>query len=181
MKIYNHVTTCLTLLGLLIGSTPVSLFAAPVDKDTKATSATLLCGGHHTYDEDATGAMVPTRISNWSFRNYNDSASIQIDRIRIYDAQGALIRDEMPPTASSNGVDPSNLGPHSTILFKSIHIFDPSNTPTYLPLQFVLDWSSVSGKKVLTLDGYVVRGNAWGGSAFTFDCRTVKSKKIKEN
>ena len=182
MKTYTNVTASLALLGFLLGSTPTYLYAAPADKDAEATSATLLCGGAH----QQAGASGPiTKSSSWSFRNYNDSASIQIDRIRIYDRDGVKLHDAMPPAASSsNGVDPSNVGPHSTIAFGSKILHNPiPRLNLKNPLQFVLDWSSVSGNKVLTLDGYVVRrdgtidGTPLG--IFTFDCRTINVKKGK--
>ena len=181
MKTYSHITASLTLLGFLLGSTPAYLYAAPADKDAEGTSATLLCGGAHRAEDPGTGAVL-TKTSSWSFRNYNDSASIKIDRIRIYDGNGALLHDAMPPTTSSNGIDPSNVGPHSTINFGSNSFF--GNTSPKRPFQFVLDCSSVSGNKVLTLDGYVLRrDNTPAGTPlgiFTFDCRTINViKKVK--
>ena len=181
MKTYTHITASLTLLGFLLGSTPAYLYAAPSDGDTKSTSATLLCGGAHRVEDDGTGATVTIKSSSWSFRNYNDSNSIQVDRIRVYDRNGVLLHDDMPPIASGNGVDPSNVGPHTTIVFGSNFLLGTTNPLP--PLQFVLDWSSVSGDKVLTVDGYVVRGNGTpdGASAgfFTFDCRTINIQKGK--
>ena len=182
MKTYSHITASLTLFGFLLGSTPAYLYAAPADKDAEGASATLLCGGAHRVEDDGTGGTVLTKTSSWSFRNYNDSASIKIDRIRIYDGYGDLLHDAMPPTTSSNGIDPSNVEPHSTINFGSNSFFGATSPKR--PFQFVLDWSSVSGDKVLTLDGYVIRrdgtpdGTPFG--IFTFDCRTINViKKVK--
>jgi len=191
MKTYSHITASLTLLGFLLGSTPAYLYAAPADEDTEGTSATLLCGGasrmEEVVEEDGTptGETVVTKASSWSFRNYNDSDFIRIDRIRIYDRDGVKLHDAMPPAASSsNGVDPSNVGPHSTIAFGSKILHNPiPRLNLKNPLQFVLDWSLVSGNKVLTLDGYVVRrdgtidGTPLG--IFTFDCRTINVAKGK--
>ena len=175
MKTYSHITASLTLLGFLLGSTPAYLYAAPADEDTEGTSATLLFGGASRLEDD----KVTTKSSSWSFRNYNDSAFIQIDRIRIYGGFGTLLHDAKPPIASSNGVVPSAVGPHSTIVFGSQDLL--SDMKPKPPLQFVLDWSSVSGNKVLTLDGYVVRRDgAPDGTPlgiFTFDCRTINVKK----
>ena len=184
MKTYTNITASLALLGFLLGSTPTYLYAAPADKDAEATSATLLCGGASRVENVGTEIdpiLVTTKSSSWSFRNYNDSASIQIDRIRIYDRDGVSLYDMMPPPACKVGDDPTNVKPHSTITFGPNCLLGTTNPRT--PLQFVLDWSSVSGNKVLTLDGYVVRrdgtidGTPLG--IFTFDCRTVNVKKGK--
>jgi len=174
MKTYRHITAYLALLGFLLGSAPAYLYAAPADGDTKSRSATLLCGGAHRVEDDG----IVRKSSSWSFRNYNDSDSIRVDRIRIYDGNGILLHYAEPPPASGNGVDPSNVGPHSTIVFGSNFLLELQPKPK-APLQFVLDWSSKYGKKVRTLDGYVVRRDALTSGEpagiFTFDCRTINA------
>ena len=179
MKTYSYITASLTLLGFLLGSTPAYLYAAPADKDSKSAAATLLCFGAYKVQDDGTGTAttVQTRGGSWSFKNYNDSSSIQIDRIRIFDRDGVSLLDEMPPTGSSNGVDPSNVGPHSTITFGAHPLLGETHPEPVLPLQFILDWSSVSGKRVLTLDGTALRKfNRFDGTPeglSIVDCRTI--------
>lgn len=161
MKIHRYITASLVLFGFLLGIAPTYTYAAPSDGDSRTSSATLLCGGAHKVEEDGT----VTRTSSWSFRNYNDSASITIDHIRIYDGNGDLIHEEMP-----NEI----VVPNSTAIFSSKVVEAVGRVN---PLQFILDWSSVSGKKVLTLDGYVVRWNGLPDGTpvgiFTFNCRTI--------
>jgi len=177
MKTYSYITASLTLLGFLLGSTPAYLYAAPADKDSKSAAATLLCFGAYKVQDDGTGTTVQTRGGSWSFKNYNDSSSIQIDRIRIFDRDGVSLLDEMPPTESTNNVDPSNVGPYSTITFGAHPLLGETHPEPVLPLQFILDWSSVSGKRVLTLDGTALRkfnrldGTSEGLSIV--DCRTI--------
>ena len=171
MKTCRYFALHLPIIALLLGGAPAYLYAAPADRGLESTSATLLCGGHSRVEVDGTA----TTQSNWVFRNYDDTGSIQIDRIRIYDRDGASLYDAMPPTASSNGVDPSNVGPHSTIAFHSGSLLGATYPRPNNPLQFVLDWSSATQKRVLTLDGFVVRTNVTG--IFTFDCRTIDATK----
>lgn len=90
----------------------------------------------------------------------------------------------MPPTAHIANNDPSNVGPHNSISFSSNLILGVTHPDPNRLLQFILDWSSVSGKKVLTLDGYVIRDNRLPDGTprgfFTFDYRTI-NEKVRSN
>lgn len=73
---------------------------------------TLACGGNYS----------SIQSSNWTFRNFNESASITITRMRFFDAQGTTIFDSLGSglPATSNGVlGPENsvLGPHQSAQF----------------------------------------------------------------
>ena len=154
------------------------VYGSPGGMPVTTESGILLCGGNN-------GGALRTI---WTLRNFDNKNSINIDRIRIYGANGTAIVDvpwsEVPPSNNFNPLPTPDyaavIGPNQTFLFASDKLemeFPALASVSALenrPLQFLVVWSA--GKKTLDLDGVtIIEKNLSTGTARTANkCRMVK-------
>ena len=164
------------VVALFVGTLAL-VFSATIQAEElpKSSDGTVLCAGKYEYRENPPNLGRPRHTTIWNFRNFNDVDSIIIERIRLYDATGALRFDSdtdggLPPDRNGNLLPGNVLGPHQSVQFTSDTLVlsndpaasIPSETffpilidQTKNPVQFVLDWSAP--RKNLALDGTTVR------------------------
>lgn len=145
------------------------LQAAPADQGSMAKKGSLACPGNHSNQENGNLRL----WTAWILRNYDDEQSIQVDNIRVLDAQGTVIKSNPLPF---NNVT-YTIGPGQTLMFNSRNMgIESINVSTDRPLQFHVDWSAK--KKALTLEGTTVLTTLLNDGTTPFGrhavhCRTI--------
>jgi hypothetical protein len=120
-----------------------------------ARQGTLRCGGNNFLRLGGT----EIQFASWVFRNFDSTQDITLNRLRVFDANGAVLYDSatstLPPSDEGN-IGPGNnvLGPNQTAQFDS-NTFLPFLPQATRPIQLELQWSSA--RAALTLDGITVR------------------------
>lgn len=110
----------------------------------KAVSGTLACGGNQLIRNGGT----EFHQTNYVFRNFNSFESIDINRIRVYDANGSLLSDysgaALPDfTNSVLGPLDNSLQPYQTAQLGTRSFFgDLGLSKSQRPLQVLIDWSA---------------------------------------
>lgn len=135
--------------------TPVLAMAGHADKTDRGVAGSVSCGGNALFRMGGTEAHRSTMI----LRNFSDSDSISLDRVRVYDATGALIFDSnasgMPPFVNNVLSSSDNmLNPRQSAQL-NLADFIPAQGKDTRPLQTVFDWSAT--EPTLTLDIVHVR------------------------
>ena len=144
-------STC--VLATVIAIFGFSSALAMADNIEGARNGRIGCGGTLT---------AQSQLSIWDIRNFSDTTAIRIDRMRIFDALGAVRFD-----SRSSGLPVSLNG----VLGAGDDLLEPSQTVTYntdsfqqqgivvvgmpVPFQFVIDWSA--SEKVAPLAGSLTR------------------------
>jgi len=121
-------------VSLWIASPPA--FAQELER---GRGGTLACGGTHGFQ---LGGNEIT-FTNYNFRNFNESTTITIDSITIYDADGTVLRnmpaaDPFPPGFNNN------LRPHQSSTLSTFDIFGnaPGTAPATTAFQTIVQWSA---------------------------------------
>ncbi|MDH3596603.1 MAG: hypothetical protein OEM93_17310 [Rhodospirillales bacterium] len=140
----------------------VLVTSAQAQQLPKARNGTLFCGG--SYNFEGNDLSKPVNMVTWNLRNYNGNRTILIDRIRLYDATGAVLFDSdtdgLPADRRDilGGPDNNQLGPYQTVQFRSDDLVDgtfPFVPGSRRPIQFVVDWSA--DRRAIVLDGSQIR------------------------
>lgn len=149
------ITTSKTIAAAIVTGlmfSPAIAFAGNGDRDARGFGGTVSCGGQHFNRLGGTEA----HRTNYIIRNYNEHADINLDRVRVFDANGNVLFDSditgMP--VFFNGVlsaSDTSLNPHQTAQLRTNELLG-SNFLGQLdrPIQVIFDWSAQ--KKVLTLE-----------------------------
>lgn len=123
---------------------------------TTARQGVVRCGGSNFLNLGGTEIHTAT----YDLRNFDSANPIVIDRLRIFDATGAVLRDSansaLPP--SDNGIlGPANntLNPNQTATYSTANLV-PFQGPTTHALQMEIEWSARRGA-ALSLDVITVR------------------------
>lgn len=131
--------------------------AAASDSARTGIEGSVTCGGAYYIRNGGT----EIQRSTYLLRNVSDAGSININRVRVYDAKGSTIFDSdvsgIP--ASYNGVmgpADSTIEPRQTANLRLEDII-PTQGRFTRPLQTVIDWSA--DERVLTLEVGHVRTN----------------------
>lgn len=139
--------------AILLSAFALALIACNAQAGTrKAISGVLACGGNQLIRYGGS----EFHKTNYVLRNYNALESIDIDRIRVYDATGNLISD-FPGTALPRftnkvlGPTDNSLQPMQTAQFGTEAFFGDSGlAKTARPLQVLIDWSAATLVKPLS-------------------------------
>jgi len=100
------------------------------------------CGGQYVGNTQAT---------NWTLRNWNEDATITLERVRFYDAQGQLLYDSAVsgiPVTDNTVLGPTDntLEAHQTTIFSTDQLQAVGVLPPLAfnqrPMQLVVDWSA---------------------------------------
>jgi len=153
-------------------------FATSSDASKKARGGTVICSGNFNTASNTRG--------RWILHNISQTKSLNLDRMRVYNATGALIYDSNVngPAPSSTGVAFGLIGPLQTIMFRTETLVTagllPGNLPsTERPTKTIFDWSSHSGARMLT--PYVLLTRPGPGSArHARDCRSVSFRQKRK-
>ncbi len=141
----------------------------------KARAGTLYCGGNYSADNE----------SRWVLRNYNEFLAIFVERVRFFDASGAVIYDSAVsglPVSDNALLGPGDnrLDAHESTRYRSEDLVTSGVLMPLpgdqRPIQLVIDWFA-SGRGV-PLDGSLVRRrfavNGGEIGRHQYDCRFVK-------
>lgn len=165
----------LTVILILMTFTGVA-HATSSDRSAVAKAGTVVCSGNFR----------GRHSSRWIIHNVNDVASIRLDRMRVYTAGGTNVYDSLTDgLAPSATVVPFGvIGPYQTLSFKSGDLIGVGLLPGSLPgnerpVKTIFDWSSTSGKKVLTPYVLLTRNSVSvdGETRHARDCRSISTKK----
>jgi len=142
----NKYNKFLTLsLATLLSATPLFATASPADKNKRAVSGTIACGGNHFSrlgrTEDQSTAYI--------FRNYDASLPVNINRLAIYDATGTIIADfdgaSLPVSFNRIfGGGDNSIEPFQTILYLSADLIGAPLSRNKRPISVQIDWSADS-------------------------------------
>ena len=186
-------------LGLisLLATTPLFATASPTEQDDRAVSGTIVCGGNHA---DRLGGTEAQRTS-YVWRNYNDSLSININRLTIYDANGVVLVDHDATTLPTafNGViggGDNTLEPFQTALYRSADLLGAPLTRNNRPITTRIEWSAES-KALIPEMGWVrtarrqeisfdefgnqIRRSREDRARHAFHCRSVEANKGRKH
>lgn len=112
--------------------------------DSLAREGSVGCGGNHFLRVGNT----ELQTSFYDLRNFNDGTALSIDRIRFYDATGALVQDFVAPNLPpflNNVLGPGNnlLQPHQTAQLSAQDVFGTNFFANdERPLQLIVNWSA---------------------------------------
>ncbi len=129
--------------------------AARGEGSTTAKQGVVRCGGNHFLRLGGSESHTATYV----IRNFDAINPIVINRLRFFDATGAILFD-----STSGGLPPSDngiLGPTNNTLTANQSVFYqtedilPFLAPANRPIQLEIEWSSA--QKALTLDAITVR------------------------
>jgi hypothetical protein len=176
--------TASVLLAAALSSFAYTAHADRSEGATTARQGTLRCGGNNFLRLGGT----EIQRTSWVFRNFDSSQSIRIDRLRVFDANGASLFDSASstlPQSEAGNIGPGNnlLGPNQTVQWNSEDII-PFLPPPDRPVQLELQWSSQ--QKALTLDGITARISRQRDSStgeqlaerarHAIECRTIATR-----
>ena len=165
-------------------------FVGPTRADTAEGAATarqgvVMCGGSNHLRLSGT----EEHATRYVLRNFDSTNPIIIERMRFFDASGAILFDSdvlgLLPESFNRILGPANktLGPDQSAHFQSENIL-PFLLPDKRPIQLEIEWSS--GRAALTLDvsfTRVTRRRDLAGNVFEErgrsdrDCRSIFLKK----
>ncbi len=148
---------------------------------TLASGGTLYCGGSYRYDGSDASSALRSSV-HWNLRNYNEDADITIERIQIFQSDGAILFDsDVSSTPSARfdrlGAADPVLDSRQTAQYRADELVNDGVlrvlTNNQQPVQFVVTWSAQ--KPVLRLDGSQIRrqfdDNEIEKSRHQYDCR----------
>ncbi|HEX2829446.1 MAG TPA: hypothetical protein VHP37_24075 [Burkholderiales bacterium] len=177
--------TSSVLLAAVLSSFACAAYADRSEGAATARQGTMRCGGNHFLR--LAGSEI--QFTSWVFRNFDSTQSITLDRLRVFDANGATLFDSasstLPPSEEGN-IGPGNnvLAPNMTVQFNSEDVLPAFLTQQTRPVQLELQWSSA--QKVLTLDGITVRVSRQRDPStgaqlaergrHAIDCRTIATR-----
>ena len=134
-------------LGLVsfLAAAPVFATASPAEQDQRAISGTIACGGNHF---NRLGGTEVQRTS-YVWRNYNSSLAINIDRLALYDATGAVIVDydaSTLPVSRNNviGGGDNTIEPFQTVQYRTLELVGAALPQNRRPIQAIIEWSADS-------------------------------------
>jgi hypothetical protein len=135
--------------------TPVSAMAGHADKNDRGVEGSVTCGGNYLFRMGGTEVHRSTMV----LRNFSDAGPISLDRVRVYNATGALIFDSnvsgMPPFVNNILSSSDNILDQRQSAQLNLPDFIPAQGSATRPLQTVFDWSAT--EPTLTLDVVHVR------------------------
>ena len=144
----------LGVLGTVVQANPEKPSSDAVSK-----SGTLYCSGFHSN----------TTPARYIFRNFDETGSIVIDSIRVYEGDGTVLYDSANsglPVGVDGRLGPANnvLGPHQTEAFDSQSVFPSPLSSSFV--QLILEWHA-STKAAIKLDGRTLFSTPDGTGGFT--------------
>jgi len=183
----NHSKKFLKLgIAALLATTPLFATASPADQDDRAFSGTIACGGSHFNRVGGTEAQRTAYV----LRNYNDSLSININRLAVYDATGAILADFNGATLpiAFNGVfggGDNSIEPFQTALYLSADLIGAPLPNALRPISVRIDWSA-DAKALIPEISYVRNARRLDQSSreqarATSSCRSIVINKGKGN
>lgn len=142
-------TICVTLSALML-STGLAQ-ATGIDDYSKGHGGTLACGGSH-FSRVAGNELHRTA---YVFRNFSGYATIRIERILVFDANGNVLFEypgvDLPVSVKTE------LGPHETTQINTGDILVEDLEPAARPIQTHVKWSYNDVHKGIALNGSTVR------------------------
>ena len=151
--------TAVVTITMFVAITGITSASAGQPKMFKR--ALLACSGNHSS---------LTNSTTYPMRNYNSNKTIQITRVRIYNAAGGLIFD-----APGNNTFPAGfssvLGPRQSTPLRTTEIFGNVNASG--PLQTLVNWKTQNGTRALALRVGVVR--VTNNGRHNGKCRVIRS------
>jgi hypothetical protein len=144
------------VLGTLLSLTVAGVAHADRGEgSTTARQGVVRCGGSHFLRLSGTEA----HVTIYAIRNFDAANPIVIDRLRFFDATGAVLLDTagggLPPT--DNGIlGPANntLNPNQSVTYHTQDLL-PFLAVTNRPIQLEIEWSAP--RRALSLDAITVR------------------------
>lgn len=135
-----------SIICLLLGISGIfsQTHAANILDVVKMKSGTHGCTGNHAIRLSGT----EQQYTIWNFRNFNSNRTINIDTIRIYDANGNIIFDS-PSVDSVPARFKMTLTPHQSTQLRSWEIFATGLPRSQRPLQLEAAWSVTGGLRGL--------------------------------
>ena len=152
------VSLSLGFLGTVVQAQP-PFPLPPVGSNSVSTSGTLYCAGFHSN----------TTPGRFIFRNFDETGSIVIDGIRVYEGDGTVLYDSATsglPVGVDGRLGPANnvLGSHQTEAFDSLSAFPLPSSSSFI--QLILEWhASTTG--VISLVGGSLFSTPDGTGGFT--------------
>lgn len=149
-------SACL-LIAATLGAIALPGYAARSEATATARQGVIRCGGNHFVRLG--GSEV--HFTSYPVRNFDSTGSIRIDRMRLFDGLGNVLFDSvtaggLPPSESGLLGGAANvLGPNQSVLFDTLDMGIPFQSPATRPLQLEIEWSSP--KSVLSLDAFTIR------------------------
>ena len=140
-----------TLLALILSGGLAQ--AMSVTDGARLRGGTLVCGGNHF--SRLSGSE--QHRTSYIFRNFGTSASIVIERVQLFDANGISLFDFPDVDAALPAIVKTQLGPHETTQLNSSDILYADLGPAQRPIQAVVEWSYGPGQKGPALTGSAVR------------------------
>ena len=151
----------LLIVAAALSSVAVTAQASKSEGGEKARQGVVRCGGNNflRLPNMPPGAGSEIHFTSWVFRNFDASNDITFERMRVFDARGAVLFDSASstlPLSSTGNVGPGDnvLEANETTQFNS-NEFLPFLPATNRPIQLELQWSSP--RPALTLDAITVR------------------------
>ncbi|MEM7444923.1 MAG: hypothetical protein AAF414_16500 [Pseudomonadota bacterium] len=151
----------LSVISAVVGFAALSFTQPGIaqDRDT-ADGGTFGCiSGTHRDRSDTN----ESQSSRYHIANFDEEGAIQIDQIRVYDAEGTL-RCDYPGTDAfpDHAEFRQQIAPHQTSIFRSSDWADCSNGITDLarnerPVQVLIDWSTVDDEVVIPVVASILR------------------------
>jgi hypothetical protein len=174
----------LVVLAAALSSVAITAQADKSEGGGTARQGVMRCGGNNFLRLGGTEIQFAT----WVFRNFDSNNDITIDRMRVFDANGAVLFDSQASGLPLS--EPGNIGPGNNVLlanqgtqFLSDEII-PFLSQAQRPVQIEVNWSSP--RAALTLDGITVRvsrgRNATTGQQLeergrhAVECRTISTR-----
>lgn len=156
-------------LIMLFASSEV--IATSAEGGNRASSGSVVCSGNYNTANNIT--------ARWIIHNISASKAITLNRMQIFSADATVIYDSniSGPAPSSTIVPFGVIQPNQTVTFRSEDLVAagllPANLPgNQRPLKVLFDWTSTSGRRVLT--PYVLLSRPGPGDArHARDCRAI--------
>lgn len=143
------------LLAAALSSCAGVAYADRSDGSDTAIRAVVRCGGNNFLRLG--GSEI--QFTSWVVRNFDGDQPITLDRMRVFDANGATLFDSATsglPPSEEGSLGPANnvLGPNQTAQFNS-NDFIPFQAQQTRPIQLEVQWSAF--RPALILDAITVR------------------------
>jgi len=125
--------------------------AVPIEDAIKLRAGTFVCGGNHFVRVDGT----EQHRSVYVISNPNPEITVALDRVRVFDANGQVLFD-YPSDALPKNVKPE-LAPYETTQVNSADILTEELAPSDRPMQTLIEWSNLDGRRGLAPSVGLVR------------------------
>ncbi|HEB58609.1 MAG TPA: hypothetical protein ENJ01_05245 [Gammaproteobacteria bacterium] len=148
----------LALVTMVLSFATTRVMASAADLGRHGATGVIICGGNQLMRNKGS----EFHWTAWTLRNFDNHATLFIERMRFIDARGNTLYDSAIsglPVFVNGVLGPldNGLDPHQTALLSSRDVFgrDVALPKTQRPIQLIIDWSAES--HALTLDAVAVR------------------------